>query len=75
MNCRQLTRWLARLEAPRVHAKRMQFLIRYFGDPEPAEVTPSALVLWLHQPWCTTTAHPGGCEPRAVGEESSYASL
>ena len=71
----QLTRRLARLEAPRVHATRMQFLIRSCGDPEPADVPPSALVLWLHQPWCTTTAHPGGCEPRAVEEASSYASL
>ena len=72
---RQMAKRLDRLEAHADQARRYQLVVRYQGDPEPAEDDTWTLVVWVHRPWCTTTAHPGGCEPRAVEEESSYASL
>ena len=49
--------------------RRVELVVRYYGDPQPAEDDTWALTMWVHQGWCNDPGHTGACGPRSPEED------
>jgi hypothetical protein len=58
----RLTHRLERLEKHMAPVRRTsELVVRYYGDPAPADDDSWTLTVWLHQPECDRPEHPGPC--------------